>query len=251
MTCPQTSTLGVYLLGALEPEDRSSFESHLHGCEICRAELVRLAPLPGLLNQISLADFEDGSMLAVLEATAPSIELPELPELQELPEPPPDPPPDPPQPPADIEPADTPHHRRRFWIAAAAAAVVVAITVAAVLGYTVWGQDPPAAQAVTWSATNPVTGVRAEVQLTPTEWGTDLRVWMSNVPPGKECKLVVMARNGYHDTVGYREVAGWWRTGHDGKPGIPGSTSIDVDMIYKLQFIDDDDIQLVDIAAPR
>jgi anti-sigma factor RsiW len=243
MTCPQTSTLGVYLLGALEPEDRSSFESHLHGCEICRAELVRLAPLPGLLNQISLADFEEpgAATLTASETKATSIELADLPPV----DPPPLEPVAEPDTPSDARP------RRRFWVAAAAAAVVVAITVAAILGYTALQQDPPAAQAVTWSATNPVNGIKAEVKLTPTDWGTDVRVWMSNVPPGKECKLVVMARNGYHDTAGYREVAGWWKTGHEGKPGVPGSTSIDLDMIYKLQFIDDDDIQLVDIHAPQ
>ena len=35
MTCTHTSTLGVYLLGALEPEDRSTFEAHLSGCDVC------------------------------------------------------------------------------------------------------------------------------------------------------------------------------------------------------------------------
>ncbi|MFL6118633.1 anti-sigma factor family protein, partial [Actinophytocola sp.] len=59
MTCQHTMTLGVYLLGALDPAERSAFESHLPYCEICRGELVRLAPLPGLLNQITPGDFAD------------------------------------------------------------------------------------------------------------------------------------------------------------------------------------------------
>ncbi|MCA1656076.1 MAG: zf-HC2 domain-containing protein, partial [Pseudonocardiaceae bacterium] len=57
MTCQHIVTLGVYLLGALDPAERSEFESHLSVCDICRGELVRLAPLPGLLNQITPDDF--------------------------------------------------------------------------------------------------------------------------------------------------------------------------------------------------
>jgi hypothetical protein len=245
MTCPQTSTLGVYLLGALEPEERSTFESHMYGCDVCRAELVRLAPLPGLLNQVSLADFDEtgATALAVLETTLPAIELPmpddELPEPELL------------RPASEPDPPDGAKPRRRFWLAAAAAALVVALTVGAILGYNaLQAPDPPAAQTVSWSATNPVTGAKADVTLTQKSWGTDIRVWMSNVPPGRECKLVVTARNGYHDTTGYREVAGWWRTDHGNDEEPHGATAIDLDMIYKLQFIDDNDVTLVDMRAP-
>lgn len=246
MTCPQTSTLGVYLLGALEPEERSTFESHLYGCDICRAELVRLAPLPGLLNQISLSDFEESaaSPVAVLETTAPPFELPVA--VTELPDPvvidqvaEPDTP-------------ERPKPYRRFWFAAAAAALVVALVVAGILGYeAMQGQSAPQAQTVTWSATNPATGARADVVLTQKSWGTDIRVWMSNTPAGKECKLVILARNGYRDRAGYKEIAGWWQTGHDSHEEIPGATSIDLNMINQLQFIDDEDTVLVDMHAPQ
>jgi hypothetical protein len=247
MTCPQTSTLGVYLLGALEPEDRSTFESHLYGCDVCRAELVRLAPLPGLLNQITLADFDEAgtAALAVLETEAPPIDLP--PPFAEVSAPP--------VVREVAEPDDTPVEakpRKRFWLAAAAAALVVALAVGAVLVYNAMTQPGASStQAVTWTATNPATGARADVVLTQKTWGTDLRVWMSNIPPGRECKLVITARDGYHETVGYREVAGWWRTDHDRGEEVPGATSIDVDMIYRMQFIDDNDMLLVDMHAPR
>ncbi len=248
MTCPQTSTLGVYLLGALEPEERSTFESHMYGCDVCRAELVRLAPLPGLLNQISLADFDEGgaTTLAVLEA--PAIDLPPLP-MDEL-----DEPPEPPviRPVGEPDTPDEPKPRRRFWLAAAAAALVVALTVAAILGYNALQQEgSPAAQAETWSATNVETGARADVTLTQRSWGTGLQVWMSNVPPGRECKLIVQAKSGYHDTTAYKEVAGWWRTDHDEREEVPGATSIDLDMIYQLQFVDDNGVVLVDMRAPK
>src|SRR2546421_3292041 len=122
MTCPQTSTLGVYLLGALEPEERSTFESHLYGCDQCRAELVRLAPLPGLLNQITVTDFEETAELppatgdpvteqraAPGPVLAPVLELPE-PVVIDAPNEP------------DITPAGESAPPRRRWLVAAAAA---------------------------------------------------------------------------------------------------------------------------------
>jgi anti-sigma-K factor RskA len=44
----------AYVLGSLDPEERADFEIHLVGCEECRAEVVSLAPLPGLLSRVEL-----------------------------------------------------------------------------------------------------------------------------------------------------------------------------------------------------
>jgi putative zinc finger protein len=79
MTCPNTVTLGAYLLGALDPRERFEFEAHLGNCDTCRVELVRLAPLPGMLNQISLDDFADGLPPTTLEDAHPTAPVPGLP----------------------------------------------------------------------------------------------------------------------------------------------------------------------------
>lgn len=79
MTCANTVTLGAYLLGALDPRERFEFEAHLGGCDSCRTELVRLAPLPGMLNQISLDDFADGLPPTTLDDTHPTAPVPGLP----------------------------------------------------------------------------------------------------------------------------------------------------------------------------
>lgn len=79
MTCANTVTLGAYLLGALDPRERFEFEAHLGGCDTCRTELVRLAPLPGMLNQISLDDFSDGLPPTTLEDAHPTAPVPGLP----------------------------------------------------------------------------------------------------------------------------------------------------------------------------
>jgi hypothetical protein len=42
-------TLGVYVLGAIDPAERALLEAHIDSCEACQAELAELADLPGLL----------------------------------------------------------------------------------------------------------------------------------------------------------------------------------------------------------
>jgi len=41
----------AYVLGALSPGERQSFEEHLAGCVGCRDDLVTIAALPGLLRR--------------------------------------------------------------------------------------------------------------------------------------------------------------------------------------------------------
>ncbi len=61
MRCPQTIEVGAYVLGALVPAERDTFEKHLATCAICREEVAELAVLPGLLGRI---DFETARTIA-------------------------------------------------------------------------------------------------------------------------------------------------------------------------------------------
>lgn len=223
-SCIQTVSLGAYVLGALEPVERAAFEAHLASCPACRAELVRLAPLPGLLHQITPEDFLDSAEQTW--TTTPDGE-----------------PIEPPLP----EPASAPR-RRRYWLVAAAAVLALLIGVGGVLGYQAMTKPsttaPPIAQSVTWSAQDPGSGMHADAQLINRAWGTEVRLQLDESPSGKPCKLVVRDRNGG------REVAGWWSAGYDTKDIIPGSTSMGITDITHLQIVTDDDKVLVDIPAP-
>lgn len=42
----------AYVLGSLDSDERTEFETHLAGCEECREQVVSLAPLPGLLSRV-------------------------------------------------------------------------------------------------------------------------------------------------------------------------------------------------------
>jgi len=53
MDCQQARlSLGVLVLGVIDPEERPALEAHLTGCERCSAELAELAVLPGLLHRL-------------------------------------------------------------------------------------------------------------------------------------------------------------------------------------------------------
>jgi hypothetical protein len=51
--CPEIEQVGVYVLGALEPEERAAYEAHLETCEECRQEFEKLAHLPALLDLVA------------------------------------------------------------------------------------------------------------------------------------------------------------------------------------------------------
>ncbi|MEJ2856255.1 MULTISPECIES: anti-sigma factor family protein [unclassified Saccharothrix] len=208
MSCTHTVSLGAYLLGALDPAERSAFEVHLRTCAICRREMVRLAPLPGLLAQVDVADLD-------VPFTDP---VPD-PDLLPLP----------PEPPTR-----TPEHRRglvgagrRGVVLAAAALVVVLVAV----GVLVFGPREP--DAVHLVAADSTTGVSATADLVAKEWGTEMWFTIKNAPKGKRCKLVV------HDRAGRAEIGGWWGTDHPEDARIPGSTSFRVDQIERLEVIVD------------
>jgi hypothetical protein len=255
VTCTQTVTLGAYLLGALEPPERYEFEAHIAGCDSCRTELVRLAPLPGMLNQISVEDFDEGLPPGELYPTAPMpIQTLLAPEPRLL-APPPEllDPPTAPQPVTTDAPADTPgltrQRRHRIWRIAAA----VVIVVAAVLGGVALGRGvldepvPPQAQedpGITWTATVPGSDIRADVRLIDHEWGTEIQVKMANLPPNRGCYVVV------YDQYGNRETGGWWGTNHDPDEEIPASVSIQRSKIERLEFKLDDKETFLTIPAP-
>ncbi len=50
--------LGVYVVGAIEPNERSLLDTHLNQCYGCREELAGLAVLPALLHRIPLSEAE-------------------------------------------------------------------------------------------------------------------------------------------------------------------------------------------------
>ncbi|HEV2087650.1 MAG TPA: zf-HC2 domain-containing protein, partial [Cryptosporangiaceae bacterium] len=60
-TCVRAHDGAPYVLGALSPDERLSYEAHLESCAECRASVREVAGLPGLLARVSATDAADVS----------------------------------------------------------------------------------------------------------------------------------------------------------------------------------------------
>jgi Putative zinc-finger len=258
MSCPRTVALGAYVLGALEREERTELEAHLETCFICREELDRLAPLPGLLSRLTIEQAD------VLDAgkPAPATQGPADPALgeQALADPAFGD-----QARADWElraapaPADTPapleralfevarERRRSRQIRVAAVAAALALAAVAVVGVPLTGGDGGEAPApLTAAASDPRTGVHGAAELTREPWGTRVELSLAGVRPGERCRLVARA------TGGRSEVAATWRAGYLGTAEVPGAVAIPADRLASLDVVTADDRVLVRMpVTPR
>jgi hypothetical protein len=184
--------LGVYLLGAISPADRSTVEHHLARCAGCRAELAGLAALPGRLGSVPATDM---TRLAGDERdrTRRDQGPPEVP-LQTL-----------------LDRAARIRRRLRWRRLAVAAAALVIVGIGAVAGSRVLyspATPPPAAAGGPWAATvtgsDPQTGMSATVEYRSRPWGLALQVQVSGISPGTRCELQVV------DASGQDVPAGGW-----------------------------------------
>ncbi len=205
-------TLGVYVLGAIDPADRAIVDDHLLTCLDCREELASLAGLPALLRRVSVPEAE---RLALAESAAHLTEE---------------------APPDDMLPsvlARTARVRRvRRWreLAAAAAAVVVALGAGVAGGANLLGGSQAAVSVLsqgprhawqTVSALDSQTGAVLTVKYAPMPWGTTMAVRVAGLRSGTVCRFQVT------DTAGHHWVVGGWQVNYQGGPvWYPASTSL-------------------------
>jgi Putative zinc-finger len=174
--------LGVYVLGAIAPEDRARVSRHLASCPGCRDEVAGLAGLPALLRAV------------------PADTVAQLSDQR------PDDPPGPPEPVLDGLIGRVAAVRRRRRQALAAAAAVLAAAAAAGWAAQVLhpaGQPPRAAPAW-WAAGgfNAATGARAAVRYAPQPWGTEVEASVSGTAPGTRCQIWAVTASGHQAAGG-------------------------------------------------
>src|SRR6266516_4736537 len=183
--------LGVYLLGAIGPADRSIVGLHLASCPRCREELASLAGLPALLRKVPVAD---AAMLGgesagdyLQDGLAPEEPLNTL--LNRV--------------------ARMRRHRR--WHLTAAVAVLIAATAAWVLPALQPASQPFTPAAGQWAALawgfNRQTRAGATVQYSARAWGTELEVHVSGIPAGTTCQFWVTSTTGQHIATGAWAIA--------------------------------------------
>lgn len=220
---PLRLELGAYLLGALDPADRSAVAAHLADCPACRNELAELAGLPGLLGQLTVEEAAATLDVAgepgqrVLDAALTGM-------------------------------TRARRQQRRRWLAGAAVAVLLAAgaatagTIAATASVTASATAPTG---VTVTAADPTTHVQAIATLRGGPAGTVIGLRLAGVAPGLHCELIAVG------TDGHREVAGTWRAAYTGDVSVTGTTAIPQDELAALQVVTTDGAPLVTLPAPR
>jgi hypothetical protein len=223
-------SLGAYVLGALDPADRSLVEAHLAGCPDCRDELASFAALPGLLGRVSRAEVES-------EPVDPGPQL-----LERL---------------LDAAAAERRHDRRRRLLTSIAAAVIVLAAIGVSVGFGVThdrNSTLPAAVAVasqTFTATNPQNHVQATITETKKGWGASVDVSVVGVTSdiaGPSCQLIAVGPDGKTD------VAASWSAPVAGYTGVSkvnaaGSTAMASKDITGFKVVGSDGKTLVWVPA--
>jgi Putative zinc-finger len=211
--------LGVYVLGAIEPAERSVVDVHLSTCPECREELAGLAGLPALLRRIPVGEAQQMTDEAVDEL--PGVEVPSEEMLRSL-----------------LSRTTRARQARRWRGLAAAAAVVLVAGAAGAAGWSAIqhstggaGGSAEPAHFTSATATNSVTHVAATVRYAAEDWGTVLDTHVKNVPTGARCQLVVTDSSG-HSTV----VGGWTTTYDEADVWYPGSAPVMLDSVRSFEI---------------
>ncbi len=196
-------TLGVYVVGAIGPADRSAMEEHLAGCVDCRDELSGLAGLPALLGRVPADE-----AARLLLGGDPDLPQPALGSMLDR---------------------AARLRRDRIWQRLAAAAAVGLIvgagaaTVSHVLDHS--SAPSPAAAARQWTRTvrgsDPRTHASAVIRYNSRPWGLELAVQVSGIRPGTRCWLEVTNARGQQLASG-----SWTVAGGDQDAWYPASSSV-------------------------
>ena len=224
-------SLGVYVLGAIDPAERAQVDAHLLTCRDCRDELAGLAGLPALLarvnpDEISRITSEDTVRAGTHNGTddRPPSEL-----IGTV---------------LDLAAA---RRRRTRWRFAAAAAAVVAIAGGLFGGLssitttrTVAIPDSPAGTLWdTVEATSASTGASASVAYSHEMWGDAFEVLVDHIPVGTTCQLMVVHPDGTRTRV-----AEWTTASDEGNVWYAGSMPITAEPISSFQITADKKVLL-------
>jgi len=213
-------SLGVYVLGAIDPAERGLVDAHLVTCRDCRDELAGLAGLPALLarvnpDEISRICADDTVRPAGGDDHPPEELLGTVLGLAEA------------------------RRRRNRWRYLSAAAAVVAIAAGLFAGL-----SSATSTTVTRTVAVPVglnggwewvhgasqaTGATATVAYSQHLWGNAFQVLVDRIPMGTTCQLWVV-----HPDGTWTQVAAWTTARDEGKVWYGGSMPSTVGSISKF-----------------
>jgi Putative zinc-finger len=227
-------SLGVYVLGAIDPAERSLADAHLVTCRDCRDELAGLAGLPALLARVNPDEISritsDDAVRTVTDDQPPGELIGTVLDLAAA------------------------RRRRTRWRFMAAAAAVVAIagglfgglssiTTTRTVAIPV---SPAGTHWDTVEATSSVTGASASVAYSHEMWGDDFKVLVDHIPVGTTCQLWVVHPDGTRT-----QVAAWTTASDEGNVWYSGSMASSAEPISSFQITADHKVLLTATATPE
>jgi hypothetical protein len=212
-------SLGVYVLGAIDPVERGLVDAHLETCQECRDELAGLAGLPALLARLDPDEVSRISADDPVHAFADE------------------------RPPAELigtvlDMAKARRRRERWRYVSAAAAVVV--LAGGLFGglrsatSTTQKVFVPTGSEGAWervAGTNQATGVSATVVYSGEKWGQAFEVLVDRIPRGTTCQLMVVHPDGTRT-----QVAAWTTASDEGDVWYAGSMASTAGAISQFQI---------------
>jgi predicted anti-sigma-YlaC factor YlaD len=213
-------SLGVYVLGAIDPAERELVDAHVATCKDCRDELADLAGLPALLakvnpDEVSLISADD-TVGAHTSEQPPEELIGTVRDLAEA------------------------RRRRSRWRYLSAAAAVVLIAgglfggLKAATSTTTTQIVKPSAGAGPWetgTGTSQVTGAAATVAYSTQLWGNAFEVLVNRIPIGTTCQLWVI-----HPDGSRTQVAAWTTARDEGRVWYSGSMPKTAGSIGKFEI---------------
>ncbi|MEU8590833.1 zf-HC2 domain-containing protein [Streptomyces sp. NPDC048664] len=208
--------VGAYALGVLDEAEAFRFEDHLMECPSCTARVSEFKPAA---RQLML--YRKVTPRTVHPFAAPGPRL-----LERL-----------------LDEVVSGHRvRRRRRLYALAAAVVFAVGGSAVAGVSMEGSAP---EARALSATDPGTGVWAEVTAQDRDWGSQIGVTVKDRTGPHSCRLVAVGKDGSEQTV-----TSWMVPADDGGPTtVQGGAALRSQQIDRFEVRTRDGRHLVTLKA--
>ena len=201
-------SLGVYVLGAIDPAERGLVDAHLLTCQECRDELAGLAGLPALLARVN----PDEVSRICADDTVRPFAYDDHPPEELL---------------GTVLGLAQARRRRNRWRYLSAAAAVVAIAgglfagLSSAMSTTVTQTEVVSAGPGNWEtvpATNHATGATALVAYSQQLWGNAFQVEVDHIPVGTTCQMWVVHPDGTRT-----QVAAWTTAQDEGRVWYSGS----------------------------
>lgn len=211
--------LGAYVLGTLDPQERSALEDHLSECPACRDEQQKLSGLPALLNTLTPAEADATLNQA---GTKPSDEhgMRSVVGLMEK-----------------IARRRRQERRRAGILVAAAAAAFLAVGI--MLGPVINAPE----QTVDQFTMSGNSGAVVEVDLVHKTWGTEISLDGEQLPTSGELTLWITSRSGADEQVAT------WNATEAGVVRLTGATATKPEQIagVRVQRAGEEEVAAVSV----